>query len=60
MTIAELATYFGIPKGRVYQMIRREAESGFPSFRIGGGVRVDIDQMREWMCAQLEEKRESS
>ena len=56
MTVSELAKYFGIPKGRVYAILRREAESGFPGFRAGRGWRVDLEQMREWMCQRVEEK----
>ena len=56
MTVNEIATYFGIPKRRVYEMLRREAIAGFPCFRVGRGWRVDIDQMRDWMCQQAERK----
>ena len=56
MTVNEIATYFGIPKRRVYEMLRREAVAGFPCFRVGRGWRVDIDQMRDWMCQQAERK----
>ena len=56
LTVPELAKYFGIPKGRVYAMLRREANSGFPGFRAGRGWRVDLEQMREWMCRQVEQK----
>jgi excisionase family DNA binding protein len=56
LTVPELAEYFGIPKGQVYAMLRREADSGFPGFRAGRGWRVDLEQMREWMCQQVEEK----
>jgi excisionase family DNA binding protein len=56
MTVGEIAQYFGIPKKRVYEMLRREADAGFPCFRIGRGWRVDIEQMREWMCQRIEEQ----
>jgi excisionase family DNA binding protein len=56
MTVKEIAKYFGIPRKRVYEMLRREADAGFPCFRVGRGWRVDLDQMREWMCQRIEEK----
>jgi excisionase family DNA binding protein len=57
MTVNELAKYFGISKKRVYETLRREAVAGFPCFRIGRGWRVDLEQMREWMCQRIEEKQ---
>ena len=56
MTVAELSDYFGIPKERVNQMLTREVGAGFPGFRVGGEWRVDLEQMREWMCERIEEK----
>jgi excisionase family DNA binding protein len=56
MTVNEIAKYFGIPKKRVYEMLRRESVAGFPCFRVGRGWRVDMDQMRDWMCQQAERK----
>jgi excisionase family DNA binding protein len=56
MTIPELAKYFGIPKKRVYEMLRREADAGFPGFRVGSGWRIDLEQLREWMCEKIEER----
>jgi Helix-turn-helix domain len=56
LTIRDLAKYFGISRKRVCEMLRREAAAGFPCFQAGGGWCVDLDEMREWMCRQVEEK----
>jgi excisionase family DNA binding protein len=56
MTAGELADYFGISKSRVYRMLRREADAPMFGFRVGKGWRIDLDQMRDWMCQQIVEK----
>jgi excisionase family DNA binding protein len=56
MTTSELAQYFGVSKARVYEMLRRQANAGFPSYRVGRGWRVDLEQMREWICQRVEDK----
>jgi excisionase family DNA binding protein len=55
MTAAELAEYFGIPKARVYRMLKSEAEAKLFGFRVGGAWRIDLDQMREWICQKVVE-----
>jgi excisionase family DNA binding protein len=56
MTIRDLSTFLGIPRKRVYEILRRGAETGLQSFRVGRGWRVDLDQLRLWMTEQIDDE----
>jgi excisionase family DNA binding protein len=47
---AEAAEALGVSRSRVYELIQ---QGELPSVRIGGVVRVPVDQLREWIQAQL-------
>jgi excisionase family DNA binding protein len=53
LTIAELAEYLRVSEARLYELLKGEA-AGFPAFRVGRGWRVNLDEMRDWMCQQLD------
>jgi excisionase family DNA binding protein len=59
MTAGELAVYLGIPKQRVYRMVRLGAGAGLPGFRVGRAWRVDLDEMREWLIHQTDQEAPS-
>jgi hypothetical protein len=42
-----------MPKKRVCEMLKREADAGFPGFY------VDLEEMREWMLQRIEQKTPS-
>jgi excisionase family DNA binding protein len=47
---AETAEAIGISRSRAYELI---ASGEIPSIRVGGSVRVPVDQLREWIQRQV-------
>jgi hypothetical protein len=60
LTVSDLAKYFGTSKKRACEMLRREGAAGFPCFQVGGGWCVDLDEMRDWICQQIEAGSQST
>jgi excisionase family DNA binding protein len=49
----EVADAIGVSKSKAYELI---AAGAIPSIKIGGSVRVPLDQLREWIARQLAEQ----
>ena len=51
----EAAEAIGIGRSKVYDLI---ASGDLPSIRIGGSVRVPVDELKAWIARQLSERQE--
>ena len=53
MAIKDLQEYLGIPRDRVYQIVKN---SDIPSVKIGRSYYVYIDNLNKWLSEKKEEK----
>lgn len=53
----EAAELIGIGRSKVYELL---AAGELPSIRIGGSVRVPVDELRAWIARRIAERNEAS
>ena len=54
LSLKELATHLGISYHSAYRLARAK---DFPSYKIGGLWRVDIDKLDRWLAINNEQKQ---
>jgi len=51
LRVAEAATLMGISRSKAYELIGAEM---LPAIRIGGSIRVPLDELRTWIKEQCQ------
>lgn len=51
--VGETADVIGCSRAKTYELIAR---GEIPSIRVGGSIRVPVDQLREWVNSELSKR----
>lgn len=55
LTVEETMKYLGISRSTIYELVNSK---GFPSFRIGKKILVNVDALEEWIKANIQKRWE--
>ena len=55
LTVEEMAEYLNIGRKTAYELVNSK---GFPSFRIGKRILVNVEKLNEWIYASIEKRWE--
>lgn len=55
ISVNELRIYLGVSRATAYELVNTE---GFPSFRIGRKVLVNVDALEEWIKENIQKRWE--
>lgn len=55
ITVNELSKYLGISRSIAYELVNSD---GFPSFRIGKKILINVDALRDWINQNIEKRWE--
>ena len=55
MTVSELSKYLGIGRATAYELVNSE---GFPSFRIGKKILINVDALKDWINQNIQKRWE--
>ena len=53
LTVAEMREYLGIGRATAYELVNSD---GFPSFRIGRKILINVDALQEWMSQNIQKR----
>lgn len=53
LTVKELMEYMGVSRATAYELVNSE---GFPAFKIGKKILVNVDLLKEWIRENVEKR----
>ena len=56
LDVDALATFFKVPKSKIYSLTRETGENSIPRYKIGRNLRFNLKEVMDW----LKSKREGS
>ena len=55
LTVEETMKYLGVSRSTIYELVNSK---GFPSFRIGKKILVNVDALQEWIDQNIRKRWE--
>ncbi len=55
LNVSELSEYLGIGRATAYELVNSD---GFPSFRIGKKILINVDALEEWIKSNIQKRWE--
>ena len=55
LNVSELSEYLGIGRATAYELVN---STGFPSFRIGKKILVNVDALQDWIHENIQKRWE--